>query len=399
LFASASGVWDSGINAASAGPQGPVQNASGFGLNFNWGISGRHKFHRDSFGMMYTGSRPWYLTGNQFVGLNTALGADYTHIVSQHLSVRVNESVAIYSQSYSLQNPTPGPDTPVADINVQASPTTQVFDNGSKSFSTGLMASWMQSSRLSFTAGGSIFDTSHNNPALIGVKGKQAQGGVNYRLSGKSTAGIFYSYSVYSYPHGEGKTDSSSIGGLYSYAFSRSTQVKLRAGLATTNSVGLEAVPLNPIIAQLYGISTEIIEAFHTGLTEDISASLTRDFGGHHTVNFSYTKGISPGDGLGLTSVSETMSASTAMKIFGRYPLAFNVGRSSISSAGLLAGTYVTEYASVSTSKPLGHDMAMTFGANYRHFDVALAPGLHNQLSFNYGFTWNHSEGRLWPLW
>ena len=395
-----SSVYNTGINTAGAGPQGPIQNASSFGTSMTWGISGRHKFHRDSLGLAYTGSRPWYSQGDQYTGATTRLAVDYTHIVSRRLSVRFSGTGDFLSQSSALENPAPGPATSAADVNTAIAPGPQIFNTASKAFTTGVSASWQRSTRLSFTAAVSYFVNMYDIAGLTGVGGEQAQGSMNYRLTSKTTAGVFYSYSVYNYQHGQGTSNSQSIGGLYSYAFDRSTRLQLRAGGGNTEMLARQTVPLSPIAAALFGLPSEIIESYQKSLTQDISAQFSRDFGNRGTVSVSFSKGISPGNGLYLASTSETIGVAMSTRLFHRYLVTFNAGRQSLSQTLSMsgAGTYLTDYARITSSKPMSHNMALTYGLSYTYYQITAFPGLRNEFAMNCGFTWSHSEDRLWPL-
>jgi hypothetical protein len=392
-------IYDSGINAAATGPQGSIQNASGAGLDFQWGISGRHKFHRDTVGISYYADHPWYSSGNQYTGMNSRLAVDYTHVVTRRLLVKLTESANIFSQSYTLQNSAPGPETPIADINLATTSLPAVFDNGYKSFTTGISVTWQKSARMSYNASLSYFDNMYNNPALTGVAGEQAQGTLNYRFTSRTTAGLFYSYSMYAFPHGAGLTDSESLGFLYSYALNRSTRVQLRAGEGISETHAYETVPLNPVLANLFGLQYEVVDGYYRSLNQDISASLAKDFGTRGTVTFAYSKGISPGNGIFLAGDTESYAVTGSMRAMGRSRISLTMGRNSLTSLGQTTGpstgAYVTDFVTISSSRPLHHNLTLNFGATYRYYQIVYIAGLRNELSLNCGFTWNHSEPRL----
>jgi hypothetical protein len=399
-FFGVSSVYDTGLNAAATGPQGQLLAPSGPGFNFSWGISGRHKFHRDSLGVSYTGGRPWYSQGDQYAGLTNRLIVDYTHVVSSRLFIKFTGTGAFLSQSSALGSLAQGPVTSVADINTAATPTAPVYDSGSKTFTTGVNVSWQQSARLSFTAGASYFVTMYRTPGLIGMGGEQFQANMNYRLTSQTTAGIFYSYSMYVFQSGQGTTNSYSIGGLFSHSFNRSTRLQLRAGGGTRESLELQPVPLNPLSAALFGLTSEIVDGYQKSFTEDISASLTKDFGSRETASVSYSKGVTPGNGLILAGTSETISATTSLRVFGRYAISASMGRQSITSTlGTESLSNVIDFFHVSSSRPLNHSMTLNFGADYRYYQISQFAGLRNEVSLNCGFMWNRTERRLWPLW
>ena len=110
-----------------------------------------------------------------------------------------------------------GPET-IANINLSSSPNIQIYDTGSKQFSSQADVTWQKTSRLSFSMGTSYFGISRDSPQLLGMTGQQARGDVNYRLTRKMTIGSYYSFSHYVYPHGFGNSDINTFGGIYSYA-------------------------------------------------------------------------------------------------------------------------------------------------------------------------------------
>ncbi len=229
--------------------------------------------------------------------------------------------------------------------------------------------------------------------------GNKIQGTTNYRLTSRATAGIFYSFSTYVYQHGQGISDTQSVGGLYSYAFNRSTRVQLRAGGGPTDTTALQAVPLNPLAAALFGFPTEIIEARNNTFAEDVSAQIARDFRNRETVSVSYSKGVSPGNGLLLTAMSQTINVAASLKLFGRYLTSVAMGQQRLTSTGGAAENYVTDYFHIGSSRSLTQAISLTFSADYRYFQVSAAPGLRNQIALNCGVTFGRTEDKLWPLW
>lgn len=397
-----SNFYTNGFGAPPSGAQTPLQNAYGEGTGINWSISGRHKFKRDSLGVAFSGSRQWYSGGEQYTGITTRLGVNYMHVVSRRISLQLTGSGNFLPPSSALVNQAPGPETPAADINTAITPGPEIFNTGIKQFTTGMNATWQKSTRLSFSGGASYFVTMYDAPGFIGMNGEQVQGNMNYRLTSKTTAGLFYSYSVYTYQHGQGTNNSDSMGALYSHDFNRTLRLQLRAGAGTNHLVAYQVVPLSPVAAELYGISSEIVEGNQKSMTQDISAQLMKDFGTRGTVALSYSKGIMPGNGLFLASEQETFAVNASLRLFHRYLTSISAGRQSFSSAFTsvpgAAGSYVTDYVHIASSKPLTHSMSLSYGLDYRYFQVTEFPGLRSLITLNCSFTWNHSEDRLWPL-
>src|SRR5580700_1654937 len=131
------------------------------------------------------------------------------------------------------------------------------------------------------------------------MSGQQFRGDVTYRLTSRMTIGAYYSFNQYLYTRGTGNSATNTFGGTWSYAFNRTTQLRFRGGFSQVESVGLEEVQINPVIAALLGVNNGVIDSYLTYKTTDFSAQFVKDFhGGRTTASLSYARGISPGNGV-----------------------------------------------------------------------------------------------------
>ena len=200
-----SSVYDSGITRQvnADGSLGPASTLTGILLG--WSLSGKHYFRRDMVSVDYTGNMTQYSGNGAYSGSNQSVGVNYSHVLSRRLTLNLSGTGSIFSQNSVLENQPVGPDT-IANINIASSPNIQIFDVGSKQFSSQADLTWQLTSRLSFSMGTSYFGIDRNSPALLGVTGQQARGDVTYRLTRKTTIGSYYSFNHYLYPHGVGNT-------------------------------------------------------------------------------------------------------------------------------------------------------------------------------------------------
>jgi hypothetical protein len=324
---------------------------------------------------------------------------DYTHVLSRRVSVTLSGTGSIYSQNYVLESPSLSPDTSIANINLSSSPNIQIFDNGTKQFSSQMDVTWQKTSRLSFNFGGSFFGISRNAPDLLGVSGRQTHGDITYRLTRKTTVGISYSYSWYLYPHGVGNSDTNSVGLIYSYALNRTLQFRLRAGLSRVESLGLQVEPIDPVIAGLIGTDFGIIDAYLIHRSTDVSVQIIKDFRGGKTATIAYAQGISPGNGLFQTSRQESMSVGLGSKIFRIWSLQTGLSRDRLAAVTQELGRYESESARLSISRMYRLGIGVSFSADYRHFNVEnLNSAIRNQLRISSGVSWTPAAGRLWPF-
>jgi hypothetical protein len=337
-----------------------------------------------------------YYPGSSFyTGSNGATSASYTHVISRRISLGLSFSGSITSPNAALQNHSVGPGT-IANVNLATSPDIAVFDTGSKQGSLAASLNWQLTSRTSFSFNGSYFGVKRNSLALIGMSGESTGASANYRLTRKTTVGASYSFSQYAYPHGTATADTQSVSLIYSYALSKSTQLRFNGGFSGTESLGLQVVPINPIIAALLGQTTGTIDAYQSFRGTNISAQLVHDFRRGSTLSFSYARGITPGNGLFQTSQQESFALTAGMKVFRTYSLSTSFGRDRIIALTQNLGQYATEYSTVSLGRTYAKGVGVTFAMNYRHFEIATLGNLRNQLSLSSGFSW--SSGRLWPF-
>jgi hypothetical protein len=159
-----------------------------------------------------------------------------------------------------------------------------------------------------------------------------------------------------------------------------------------------ETVAIPPDVAGLLGQSQGIIDAYISERTSDISAQFVKDFRAGKTASIAYARGISPGNGLFLTSTQESIVASTRTPFARIYNVGANFGRDTLLSVGQLLGKYQSEYVSLSISRKFRRGMSLDFQAEFRHFQVADLLADRNQLRITSGLTWGSTTGRLWPF-
>jgi hypothetical protein len=295
-------IYSTGLATGLVNPSGTVAYTSAVGESASWGFRGRHFWKRDQLGVVYTGSWNRYGGAQSYGGQNENLSADFAHEFSSRLSVHLVQTGTILSQSYSLENPLGNAEVSAANLNLAASPTVQILGTGLRQTGTTASLTWQKSARLSFSYGGSIFALEQTGQGLVSMVGYQAQSDVNYRLTRKMTVGAYYSFSNYEYAHHIEVADSNTFGGIFSYAFTRTLQLRFRGGVTRSENNGLSSIPIDPVIAALIGQSSVVIDTYRVNSFSDISAQLVKDFSRNRTANISYAHGLAPGNGLILSS-------------------------------------------------------------------------------------------------
>ncbi len=393
-------IFTSGVTNAVVTSNGTVGTSGTLtGTSFTAGLSGRKLYRRNQFGIhIATQYQLYYPSTSNYNGANLNVSLDYTHVISRHLSLNLSGTGTYLSQNYILQNPVINPDISVANINVASSPAIQLFDTSTKQLSTQASLTWQINARLSLNIGGGYFAIVRDNPALLGSDGTQAQADINYRWSKKTTVGTYYSYSFYQFQHGAGTSNINTLGLLYSYAFSKTLQARLRFGGSQVESLAYTPVTLDPSIAALLGQTQVIVNAYRKITTSDISAQIVKDFGLSRTSSLSYVKGVSPGNGFYQASQQEVYTLDFTQRFWRVYAVSLQVSRATLSSISQTLGNYTNDTVQLSLSRTFRREVAANFQISYRHFEITDSMAIHPQILVSTGLSWSPDRGRLWPF-
>lgn len=368
-----------------------------------WTLTGRHRWKRDQIGLSYAGNYSEYFAQNSFsnlTGLNSTLNLDYSHVFSRRFQFHAVESGQELSQNYPIENPALQPGGNVANINLATSPDIQLINNTVRQSSTQAGITYRQTARLSYDATVSYFIVGQSQVGLTGMRGKQASGDLNYRLTSRTTVGAYYSFTDYNYSHDISHATSNGAGLIYSYALNRHTQIRTRFGLSQIKSRAYETVTLPPQLAAIVGRSVSLVNASSDFSTTDVSVQLIRDFGRNRTASLAFARGESPGNGLLLTSVEETATAGYSTSFF-RRRVPINVGATySTLTATLQAnlGNLKSETVYFSTSRRLIHGISSNFTASYGRYSVNGTPLSQHYLTLSVGFAWSPRVDRILPF-
>ena len=390
-------IYDTGV-ARSVNPDGtPGAVSPLYGTQLQWQIGGRHFFRHDQVAAHYSGNFTQYSGAGGYTGANQTMTADYTHVLSRRLTLNLVGTGMILSQNSILENLQVGPQT-IANVDLASSPNVQIFDLGLKEFTTQADVTWQKSARLSFNMGTSLFGISRNNPQLLGVTGRQAKGDLNFRVTRQMTIGASYSFSEYVFPNGLGHSSTNTYGGIFSYAFNRSTQFRFRGGISTVQSLGLETVPINPAVAALLGVPTGVIDASNSFKAQNFSVQFVKDFRNGSTASLAYASGITPGNGVLETAEQQSITGIITFRVFRDYLFSVAGGRDTLISPALITGKYQSVYGRLSLSRTFKKGFGLSFVSEYRHFALDVSGYVDNQLRITSGFTWSPGGGRLWPF-
>ncbi|HEU5021209.1 MAG TPA: hypothetical protein VFT60_04945 [Bryobacteraceae bacterium] len=390
--------WNSGQAPGAIDGVTSYRALSTQGVTGSWSFGGRHVWRRDQLGMTYSGTYSDYTNQPGLNGANHNLNFDYSRLLSRRISIQFVEGLQDLSQNYSFENPTLLPGNSVADMNLATSPNVQLLNSKTLQSSSALSMTWRQTARLSYNLSSAYFVIGRTEG--LGMHGRQFSGDINYRWTRRATVGAYYSFTNYLYSHDISTSDSHNIGLIYSYAINRNTQVQTRFGITRIESLAYQAVPLPPALAFLLGQPSVIVNAYSLRNTSDISVQFVHDFRRSRTANIAYAHGQSPGNGVLLTSIQQTLSAGfTASLLRRRLPVSVGGIYSSVtSSAGSSIGFYRSQTYYVGLSRPLGKGVSASFRINYERYNLSDSPLSQDSIRLSFGFQWGPPESLLRKL-
>ena len=391
-------AYDTGVGAAvTPGVTPTIRSTSG--TSFTWGVSGRHVWKRDMIGVDYRGNYNQYAGASAYSGGNNSMSLQYNHVLSRRMSFGLSQTATRTTQSQSLQSNAIPPDTSIANVNLALSPVSQPIDQGSRQLSTQANFSWRKSSRTSVSLGGGFFyvDRAGVAGAAQGTTGTQAQADVNYRYSRKVTVGTYFSYTNYVFSKHASVSNSSTFGGMISYALDRSTQVRLRTGITQIETQSLTLVNFPAGLVAILGQAGGIAVAYNKSSLQDISAEFSHDFGRQKAARVSYARGVAPGNGVLLTSTHEALSGSFSTKLFRKYSANASVLDDKVIALEKGANIPFTNLGvQFGLSRPHSHGMVSNYSVDWRSFTTLGSTVPQTQLRFSTGVSWSPGEGKLW---
>jgi hypothetical protein len=385
------GVYDSSFSTVD-----PAAHGGRFGSQYTWGASGRRVWKKNTFTFSYLGAWNEY-PSDYLRGYNHSFQARYSRILTRRLTFNLVTSGSILSQGYSLENPVTNPTNSLADVNIAVSPSVQLLDTITRQVIINPSLTWQKSARLSFTFSGSWLGLDREGPGLLGQTGFQAQADVNYRITRRITTGAYYNATFYDYAHDIAFTSANGVGLIFSAAFDRSTQLRLRGGVNRYENQAYTTVQIDPALAAILGTSVGIIDSYQRNTITEISAELARDLHRNRTATLSYTRGLAPGNGQILASLQQAAGAGFNMRLLRQYVFSTGLGWTNLNSP--IQGKYETEYVFLGLTRPVTRRADAVLRVDYRKFTITSGNyTTPNQLRVALGVNWTSADGplRLW---
>lgn len=318
-YLSVLGIADSGIAAVGLDQDGNIANPGVlYGVEANVGAYGTRSWRRSQLGLDYQGNYRHYSRKTFFDGSDHILGLSYGTQVSRKVAMQLSTFAGTTSRTAggTFGNGLIAPQFMGTTVN-------DIFDNRAYFVNTAGALSVQLGSRSFVSVGGSGFAVRRQSSALVGLNGYMANGSLGRQLGRRTTLALSYQYFHVDYPRVFGEADANMLTVQVARQFLRRWEILLGAGAVRTDFVGVREVAVDPVVAELFGITTGR-EAFNAiNSSPSITASLRRAMRrGSFAVN--YNRGVNPGNGVLLLNRQESFGATYSYNTGNHWALSVN---------------------------------------------------------------------------
>ena len=383
-------VYSTGLAGVIVSNTGGVANTTGYGVSITGGISGIHRWRHTKVALDYRGSLYYYKPSDYYDNGDQSLLIGVSHQFTRHTLLTLRETAGLFSRDNGLPAIT---EALPFDPTTTYIPNTDFFDNRTVYLASQADFTIQKSARLSFDFGGDFFLDRRRSTALYGVTGESARGDMQYRLTRNSTIGFNYSFVRFAFHDIFSDADIHSFNGTYAVRLTRRLEFTGYAGIARAESKFIQNVPVDPIITQLFGITSTTAVIYSVNYLPNIDARLSEVFrkgvayiGGGH--------GVTPGNGLFLTTYMTRFTAGYTYTGVRRWGFAAQGEYDRGDSIANVVGIYGQYGGGLSASRTLTRYVHAVFSASgWRYTSPSIAQ--YNRPVYNVSVGIGFSPGDL----
>jgi hypothetical protein len=313
------------------------------------------------------------------------------------LSFGVRESFQEYNRNNLLLSGTQLINSGLGSTLVTANPATEAFDGRVITLLNEGDITWQINSRLSIDLQGGGFFTRRASSALYGDTGYQAGADMVYRLSRRVSAGVYYSYTHFDFTGIYGSTDVNTVGFTYSIAFNPRTEFITRIGGSRIETTGIQNVQLDPFLAIIFGTPSTQEAVYSKNLAPDFNLQLRHKVS-NLGFSLAYARGVTPGNGVILTSIRQNGSFGVDYKTPRRWNFSGSGGYDSLSGFGSTNQKYASVFVGASVYRKISRALDWHARFDFHHYTFDNTGFLRNSVSFSTGVAWAPGDilERLW---
>lgn len=299
--------YDNGLTGFALAPDGSVQNAGSRGVEGVAGVYGSKRSRRMLFNLNYQGSYRNYTNITGFNGTDQNITLSVSRQLNSRAAFGLGAVAGTTNRAFGLNTINGFVDPNFIGF---GTPAAEIFDNRIYYGSGSANYIWQKSSRTSVNVQGYAFLTRRTGAVLFGANGTGTSADVAYRLSRRQAVNIGYNYLFFNFTRGFGNTHGHAIMGGYSVTIGRKYDFSVRAGGIRLQTLFLDRVAVDPVIAAIVGITSTTTVAQNTNLLPTGSLSFGGPVTRRSTFNVSAGLFASPGNGVISTAKNWNAGAS-----------------------------------------------------------------------------------------
>jgi hypothetical protein len=362
IFGQIAGVYDS---ALAAPPQnGSIRAVGDSGIEYGVGVIAARRWRHAKLSVEYRGKFIEYQKYKQFNGSDQFLDLDYSQWLRPHLTLSLKEIAGTTTNANGAFSY-----LPISAANAFAIPTNELFNVRTNYAESRVDLVWQKSARLSFDVGGDGFVLRRDDLALAGLSGYSARAAAAYRLTRRQTLGASLQYMHFDFQRVYGSAQIQTAALAYSVALTRTMDLQLQAGGSRIDTTGLTQVTLDPSVAAIVGQSVATVTFSRVLLVPLADARVVRRFE-HASVNAGFTSGVSPGNGIYLTSRQSTANSGLSYTGAHRLTAAVTASYSRLSTLGQSLPPYTNLQGGGGLTYRIAGSVYAQLRYDYRHYST-----------------------------
>jgi hypothetical protein len=391
FFVGAAALYNYGVYIPQ---EGATPQPNDFGTDINWGVYGGHDWGRTSLGVDYRGDYRYYSVNNYQNGNNDAIDVNFSHIFNRRWQLYVLETAGTTTQPFgasfvpSYMNPQ-NASVPITEIY-----NSRVYYNQTFSYAT-----YTWSPRTLVTFGGGGFLTHRTESGLVNNNGWVAQASWQRLMTRRTAIGLTYLYSKYTYPPAIGSSDINTVGATYQHDLGRNSTINVIAGASRIESFGTESYALSPEIAAILGTPTGVRFFYAVSYIPTVQASFVYRKR-YWSFNTGYTHGATPGNGVYLTSISDSASFGASYSPMRRmsFGLSASYGRMKSLWGNTASNSYNYTQGGGGFSYILGRNLNLVARVDWRRQSAGISVNNQNSVYASVGISYS-TTARPLSLW
>lgn len=364
-FFSVLGVTDTGLTPVILTETGDIKNPGNlYGVEASVGAYGTKAWKRTQLGLDYQGGYRHYTSKTFYDGSDHMLGLDVSQQVSRRAAFRLHSVAGTTSRTVGG---TFG--AGIADPTLLGTTFNDIFDNRAYFAQVSGDMVMQMGSRSSIMLGASGFAVRRQSKALVGMNGQQAFGTFSRKLNRRTDLSLVYQYMHVDYPRVFGEADVNTAMLQLGRSIGQRWNLTVGGGAFRSDFSGVRTVAVDPVVAELFGVTSARAAFNQISTSSAISTGVTRTIR-RGSFGLSYSRGANPGNGALLLNRSEMLGVSFSYNTGNKWFYSVSTQVARYSGLGIYNGRQTSYGSSFLASRVLLDNVHFTGMVDYRHFSV-----------------------------